>query len=294
MVTILRGIFREQDTDPHVALREALLGGRLIPPPAIEPVPVAASGPVGELEEVLRRQLTAQGLALVQLDEPLASDRMIEVGARLGEIMPETDPAVQPNVESDVILHLISTDHDTADVSRQPFATTALSLHTEGSGRPAGGQPRYIILMCLDAGDEENAAQTVVVPFSAVEQRLGQSDRRLLAAVSYDRPDVPTILRTVGERAVFSFRDFQGAELRWRNEAPEADTAAVRRALVALLEAMYASDSARGLQWRRGALAVIDNTWVFHGRTAAPYRSSTRHRHLKRLRIAPAATAATR
>ncbi|MGW1061772.1 TauD/TfdA family dioxygenase [Micromonospora rubida] len=283
--TTLRGSFLERPHDRHIPQRAELLGGRPLPPPELVPEPVPAGWPVGQVEAVLRCQLTEHGLGLVDLGEPMTSAHLLELGHRFGEIMPETDPAVQPNVEDGRILHLISAEGDTADATRQPFATSALSLHTEGSGRPADGQPRYIVLMCLHAGDDENAAQTVLVPFAGVDERLRQTDREILAHVRYDRPGVPPIRRRVDGRPVFSFRDFQAETLRWVSDTDQFDAVAVRDALAALLAEMYGGGAARGLQWRRGLLAVLDNTYAFHGRSAAPFHGSTRHRHLKRLRI---------
>lgn len=283
-----RGSFVERAEDRHPALRERLLHGRLLPPPEIEPLALR-SRDLPDLPDLLadivRAQLDRYGLGLVQLDEPLPSVELLAFGCRLGRIMPETDPAVQPYVEARLILNLVNREGETTDTDRQPFATTALSLHTEGSGRPVDQQPRYIVLMCLDPGDDETAAQTVVVPFHAVDGRLSEQARAILDRVRYDRPGVPRIRRTVAGRTVFSFRDFQLDPLRWCCETGRYDPAEVRAALTDLLEAMYDSGSARGLQWRRGLLAVIDNTQVFHGRTAARYRDSTAHRHLKRLRI---------
>lgn len=285
MKTAIRGSFRQTRDDRYVSLREQLLDGRPLPAPDLEPASVSARRGPGVLEEVLQHQLRDHGLGLVQLDEPLTGARLIDLGDRLGEIMPETDPAVQPNVEQGRILNLVSTEGSTADTSRQPFATTALSLHTEGSGRPAARQPRYIVLMCLNAGDDQNAAQTVLVPFAGVDDRLDDRARDLLGHLRYDAPGVPPVRRGIDGRAAFSFRDFQDDTLNWVCDTDATDMQEVRDTLCALLEAMYDGAGAYGLRWSPGTLAVIDNTFGFHGRSAAPFRGSTRHRHLKRLRI---------
>jgi hypothetical protein len=281
----VRGTFREQADDSHIALRAALLDGRALPAPEFAPQSVTDEGGVAGIGAVLRRQLDQCGLGLVALDEPLAGPDFIALGERLGELIPETDPAVQPNVESGRILHLISAEGNTADVFRQPFGTGPLSLHSEGSGRPASGQPRYIVLMCLHPGDDENAAQTVLVPFAAVDARLPVVDREILGHVRYDRPGVPTVRRVVDGRPVYSFRDFQADALDWVCNTDRFAPQEVCGALAGLLQAMYNEVGARALRWRPGLLAVIDNTWWFHGRSAAPFAGSTRHRHLKRLRI---------
>lgn len=281
----VRGTFLERPDDPHVALRAALLDGRALPAAQPAPEPLPAGVGVAGVEAVLRGQLDRHGIGLVALDEPLSSPELTALGDRLGDIMPETDPAVQANVEDGRILHLISAEGNTADVSRQPFATGWLSLHSEGSGRPAPSQPRYIVLMCLHPGDDENAAQTVLVPFAPVDARLTAAQREILDHLRYDREGVPTIRRVVDGRAVYSFRDFQADELNWVCESDRFGPQEVREALTALLRAMYDEAGAWALQWRRGLLAVIDNTWSFHGRSAAPFAGSSRHRHLARIRI---------
>jgi hypothetical protein len=280
-----RGAFLERRDDRHIALRAALLDGRILPAPDLPPRPVAPEVGVGVIEAVLRRQLEQHGLGLVALDEPLASPELLALAARLGRIMPEADPAVQPNVEGGQILHLISAEGNTADVSRQPFASGPLSLHTEGSGRPTSGQPRYIMLMCLHSGDDENAAQTVLKPFTSVDARLRPVEREILGHIRYDRPGVPTVRRMDNGRAIYSFRDFRSDALNWVCDTDRFGPEEVRGALAALLEAMYAEAGAQALHWSRGMLAIIDNTSSFHGRSAAPFAGSTRHRNLKRIRI---------
>lgn len=287
-----RGTFVERMDDPHIALRSALLDGRLLPPPRIDARSVSVADGVAAVESTLRSQLDRCGLGLVTLDEPLASADLIALGERLGQLVPETDPAVQRNVESGRILHLISADGNTAEQSRQPFATGSLSLHSEGSGRPVSDQPRYILLTCLHPGDDENAAQTVLVPFAAVDAGLRAADREILDHLRYDRPDMPTVRRMVDGRPVFSFRDFRDDALDWVCDPDQGGPEKVRGALAGLLQAMYDEAGARAIRWRTGLLAVIDNTWWFHGRSAAPYLRSTRHRHLKRLRITVGTTEA--
>jgi alpha-ketoglutarate-dependent taurine dioxygenase len=94
--------------------------------------------------------------------------------------------------------------------------------------------------------------------------------------------------RTVGDRTVFSFRDFGDRPLRWlagKDTGPSADAAAeADDAIAALLAAMYRPETALGIRWQRGTLAVIDNTWFFHGRTAGRFSAGAR-RHLQRIRV---------
>ena len=49
-----------------------------------------------------------------------------------------------------------------------PFTPGPLTLHTEGSRRPAEQQPRYIVLMCLDPGAAGDSSQTILTPIEQV------------------------------------------------------------------------------------------------------------------------------
>src|SRR5205085_9044849 len=92
------------------------------------------------------------------------------------------------------------------------------------------------------------------------------------------------ILRQVGTRPVFSFRDFMAQPLAWCHQPIDgtgADT--VDAAIRALLAAMYTPDGVVGVRWHRGLLVVIDNTFFFHGRTAGRVSAThptPRRRHL--------------
>lgn len=284
---MVSGTFVEAESDPHVAVRGALLReGASHPAPGVRTIPArAADFPDGAWPEV-RGALEDSGLALVQLDEPLSADRFLALGRRLGTPMPETDPAVLPQVEEEVILNLVARYGHTRDVSLQPFATQHLTLHTESSGRPAAAQPRYIVLMCRDPGDASTTAQTVVVPMRDVVARMDPGEVEVLAGTRYAASEAgPFIARSVQGRRVFSFRDFHPQPLAWVSTSAEATEERVNGAIRSLLAAMYAPEGAAGITWSRGMLIVLDNTYAFHGRTAGSVSPARRPRHLQRLRI---------
>ncbi|MFI5819509.1 TauD/TfdA family dioxygenase [Streptomyces rishiriensis] len=238
----------------------------------------------GEILDSLHRDLLRHGLGVVRLDDPLPNDSYLKLGSALGTPIDETAPAVQPYTEDGVVLNLRADAGITQDVSLQPFASNPLSLHSEGSGRSVANQPRYIVLMCVEPGD--NSASTVLVPMAEVAVGMSDEDLRLLRATRYaDAPGVPPIVRSQGDHTVFSFRDFQQDTLRWVCEADGATQHAVNGALGRLLARMYEARGASGVLWSRGLLVVIDNTRFFHGRTAGLPRAAARTRHLKRLRI---------
>ncbi|MEO3890696.1 TauD/TfdA family dioxygenase [Nonomuraea sp. B5E05] len=278
------GTFMENPTDPHVSLRGKLLkdGSGL---PRVGPLPaVRRSVPARELSEDLRSDLARTGVALRRFDRPLTNDQYRELGEALGNPMPETDPAVQPFVEDQVVLNLISSHEETADASLQPFAANYLSLHTESSGRPVPEQPRYLALMCCEPGDDPQAALTVLTPMERIAQRLAEQDIALLRTTRYRHGDPALrLVRAEDDRLVLSFRDFMSQPLEWINEDDVA-VPAVNDAIGALLTSMYDPSSAMAVQWEPGLLVVFDNRVFFHGRTAR-LRPANHRRHLKRLRI---------
>lgn len=278
------GSFTQLADDPYVQLRHELLeNGRILAVPqtaAPDPVPWSEDAAAG-----LLRQVRRDGLGVVTLTEPLSDDEFIAFGERLGVIGAETDPAVRPYVEQGVILNLISGLARTADASLQPFSVGPLTLHSEGSGRPLAEQPRYVVLMCCDPGGDGTAAQTVLMPMAAVARQLDGQEIEILEHTRYHRRgSVPSVARRIGGRLAFSFRDFQRDNLEWQCEAAGVTEADVNAAFCALLNAVYSASAAMGLNWTRGRLAIIDNTFFFHGRTAGSLGPGTR-RHLKRLRI---------
>lgn len=282
------GTFIEQPTDPHVRLRsQVLAGGTALSAPGPEVVAARAADFPAMIEDVLLPRLQEAGLVVVHLDQPLADEQFLVLGAALGTPMPETDPAVQPFVERGVILNLVSRHGHTSNVSLQPFATNFLTLHTESSGRRKEDQPRYIVLMCCEPGDDTTAAQTALVPMAAVERRLGEDQTLLLSRTKYrTNRQGPTIVRSLRGRSVFSFRDFFRNPLEWTCVDDDADEDTVNATISDLLAAMYTPSNVAGVHWSRGMLVIIDNTFFFHGKTAGRVDpAGSRRRHLKRLRI---------
>ncbi|MCD0451618.1 TauD/TfdA family dioxygenase [Actinocorallia sp. API 0066] len=275
------GVFRPRPSDPHVARRRAVLQGGL-------PLPEATGAPI--TPDALAGRPSAppgrDGLLRADLAEPLSTERFLAFGDGLGKPLPESDPFVLPWVEHGVVLNLVDEYAHPEDPARQPFSAAALTLHSERSDRAVAAQPRYVVLMCCAADPAERLAQTVLVPMASVHDALTPDERRVLAATRCRSDhDVPPILRYVQGRPVFAFRDLGDAPFRWVCPDGAASPAEVDGALRALLAAMYQPRNATGIRWRRGTLAVIDNTFSFHGRSAAGAARRPRRRHLKRLRI---------
>ncbi|GAA0636809.1 hypothetical protein GCM10010174_68130 [Kutzneria viridogrisea] len=275
--------YTEQDHHEHVPWRHKLLdAGEVLPSPLGGAVRACGPRPK-EVLALVATDLSTHGVAAVQLNEPFSDNDFVEFGAGLGTATEETDPAVQPFVTDGVILNLLGKHHHTNDVSLQPFAENSLSLHSEGSGRIAAEQPRYIVLMCCHPGDDPTSSQTVLISMADVAARLSAQQVKVLSRTRYAHlPAGETIVRLGTSQPVFSFRDFLGDRLDWINDEDD-DPETVNAAIGALLAAMYAPGAA-GVHWRRGLMVVIDNTRHFHGRTAGLV-SVRNPRHLKRLRI---------
>ncbi|MGW2051681.1 TauD/TfdA family dioxygenase [Streptomyces sp. NPDC001858] len=284
---MMQGTFVSRTTDAHIGPRANLLelGSELAPPSLPVPEVRTEDLPGPALDDFLGR-LGKAGLAGLRLDRPLSDERFRAFGELLGTPQPETDPAVLPKVALDVVLNLVGERERTEEVSLQPFAANPLSLHTEGSGRPVAEQPRYIVLMCCDPGDDAGAAQTVLAPMDVVGSRLTAHELETLSRTRYRRnAQGPPILRDIDGRRVFSFRDFLAEPLEWTYSGTDTAPDSVDTALRSLLTAMYAPGGHSGVRWERGLLLAIDNTCYFHGRRAGTFSVPTRRRHLKRLRI---------
>lgn len=309
-VQMIQGIFSERPTDRHIPYREAMLASGIVLPAPRSSSMSAAEGFSADDSSTMLNLLRDTGLAVIDLGEPLTSDDFLRLGAFLGTAMPETDATVAPFVERGVILNIRSEFASTDDVSVQPFATNFLTLHTEGSGRPAPQQPRYIVLMCCEPG-ASTAAQTVLVQQQRVESKLSSADIDVLSRTRYtNSPDQPSIVRNTNGRNVFAFRDFLRQELAWTHSSPDASecdhnanqgtsdrlfgenradspdpVSTINDTIGNLLAAMYAPGEATGIHWKRGLIVVIDNSRFFHGKSSAVSPELAGRRHLKRLRI---------
>ncbi|MET7608647.1 TauD/TfdA family dioxygenase [Streptomyces avermitilis] len=281
----MRGTFRQEPGQPHVALRRELLdSGRMYEAP-LAPLPGRADAPGAVARAVLDGHLRPHGVGVVDLDRAMSNAEFRAFGEVLGDAQPERSPDVAPMVEDGVVLDLVTRWAAVDDPARQPFAANSLSLHSESSGAPMAAQPRYIVLMCLAPGGDGRAAQTVVVSMADVHDALRAPTRQLLTGLRYDRPGAPPVLRHVDGRPVFSLRDFLDAPMTWTHDAYDGDPSDVRHALAELYATLY-SRRTQGFCWQPGRLVVIDNTRHFHGRTAGADPVPGRVRRLKRLRLA--------
>ena len=283
---MIQGTFTETPTDHHVLLRADMLGGGGdLSSPTVNAIVVSGDRFPDGIATEARAAVERDGIALVSLGQPVEVDRFLTFGRYFGTAMSERDPAVQPFVQDDVVLNLLSEGRCTSDSSLQPFASNELNIHSESSGRALTEQPRYIALLCVDPGEDARQSQTILISMADVDDRLTADERAILTQTRYSRnPNAPPLLRSLDGRPVFSFRDFGKAELDWTYFGDTADADAVKKALRALLAAIYGSN-AIGMQWAAGDLALIDNMRFFHGRTRGVIDPSSPPRHLMRLRL---------
>lgn len=250
----------------------------------LPPPPVAPTSPTSldVAEQSLALQLRTSGVGLLRFGECLSSADFMDLGRRLGAVASEDSPDVQPFVENGVILHLRQTE-PTGRAQDAPFEARELLLHSEGSRWAAHRQPRYILLYCVDPG-ENPGAQTVLVSFAAVLDRLGAATREVLRETyQADIPGSSAILTTRDGIDVFSFRDLGDEPYHWDSPHSPARMGAT---LTELVSACYAPELAHGWHWSERDLLVIDNHRWFHGRTRSrPASKSQSPRHLMRLRI---------
>lgn len=229
----------------------------------------------------LAEGIAAVGIGFAHVAEPLAIADFIALGRRFGTPLPENDPAIASFVHESVVLSLQDDQRSDAD-QLTPFTPRPLTLHTEGSRRPADQQPRFIILMCVDPGSAGDASQTVLVPVAPILAQLSEDELRTLSGVRETVvPGSVPFVRWVDGRPRLSFRDL--GEERYELESV-ADEQTTERAVTALVRACYSARPVNGTRWRRGDIVAIDNQRWMHGRTGATVEGD-RPRHLQRLRI---------
>jgi Taurine catabolism dioxygenase TauD, TfdA family len=258
---------------------------RVLRPSAAWPAPAGGhAGAAGRtsLERLaagLRDAAAACGVGLADLGEPLSAGELIALGDALGEVIPEHDPAIAAFVEQACVLNLRGTGlrgGRAFDMRFKPFTSEELLLHTEGSLRAEAERPRWIILQCLREAGDEAGVQTITVGMQGVAARLGSAAVGALRQTWLAGGSGPVV---TGEPPVFSFRDPAVSGDVFESAHGATDP---RDTVGALLEALYEPAAVRAVPWRRGTLAVIDNTRVFHGRTQG---SEGERRHLQRVRV---------
>jgi alpha-ketoglutarate-dependent taurine dioxygenase len=281
--------FCEQSTDAHVAARPRVLQAQswFPAPPGITEFDILVADLIERLD-LIHQRIETSGLAYVRTERRLTNDEFLELGRRLGRLIPEHAEAVQPFVENEYILNLVIQKPATSDADVQPFAENPITLHTESSLRCLADQPRYLVFACVAAPEPGYGGQTILVPMSSVLQRLSERDRLVLRCTRLGLDDTRApILHVRDDRDAFSFRDFGDTPmtLRCAAAAHEVSDGDVRSAIAALLAALYQPAAIGGVHWKENLIVVLDNARFFHGRLYGRGGPQATRRHLKRLRI---------
>jgi alpha-ketoglutarate-dependent taurine dioxygenase len=227
----------------------------------------ADAGDAQGITQALRRQVGIWGVGGVQLDRALGDGELLDLASRWGAPLAEHAPEVRRFVDQECILNLVPEWDRRADVDRQPFSSSSILLHTEGSRRPVRDQPRYLVFSCRQPPAPDEGGQTVLVRMDEVASALPAAVTEVLGRVRYAGAGMPPLARTEGTQTVFSFRDF-GTEPLELVRPPAVGARSVEEAIEALLATLYDPGRLVGLGWTRHLLVVLDNHRVFHGRTA--------------------------
>lgn len=246
----------------------------------------------------IRESLKVCGAVRLLPQRILTNRELIRFGSALGQLIPEQADSVQKYVEERFILNNRQDYARTSEIELQPFAENYITLHTEMSPLPLDEQPRYIVLMCVQAPQPDAGGQTLLVSMSRIYERLTLEEREILRHTTYGPAvranengamlDSPPFLYEREGRPVFSFRDFDRQLLPWRYFQATPNDISVEKvngAIRSLLTAMYQPVNANGIGWTGGAVWVLDNTCFFHGKTFCAADLQHGKRWLKRLRI---------
>jgi alpha-ketoglutarate-dependent taurine dioxygenase len=228
---------------------------------------------------VLRDALAPAGLALFEISGPLDTARFIEVASVLGVPEPETERSLMHRVDSGVVLNLRPDSAEPVTEHSQPFTDSPLTFHTEGSRRPLGASPSWLLFHCVTAPEPDRGGQTLLRSAHEVLDTLSEPSRAVLArtVLTPESTDASVICELDG-RPRLNFRDPAPAPFTWRS--PFGDRQ-VTEALAELLRRLYDVAAVGGIHWRDGQLAVIDNSRWLHARSGGHGGS----RHLRRIRI---------
>jgi alpha-ketoglutarate-dependent taurine dioxygenase len=293
----MQGILRDRPHDAHVALRERVLRQEAWypAPPGADPH-MADAGDLETLAERLRTGLAAHGSTIFPLNRLLTNQELLAVAERLGRVQ-ALDPTLHPWAEQGLILNIRAERAEMPERDwRTLFAENYLKLHSELADRPLGVQPRYLLFQCVEPPRRDSGGQTVLVPMEAVRRRLDPREAAILTGVRWAKyRDPPPFLSWYEGREVFALDDFEGETLLWRyeGEEPGVTREEVESVLRALILAMYQPNDMLGLHWEQRSVAAFDNHRYFHGRTFVPPSVDGPPRHLRQVRVFPAAAPAS-
>jgi len=228
---------------------------------------------------IVRERVDNAGLALFQLTRPLDTNEFVALAATLGLPERETERSLMDRVTGGIILNLTPDSTLPLTEDSQPFTPQPLTYHIEGSRRPLGMSPAYLLFQCLECPAVDRGGQTIVRSISDTLAALAETTQAVLASTVLN-PEATTapVIYERGNQRTLNFRDPAPAEFRWQSQY---DRAEVVSAFAQLLSAIYDSDATVGIPWREGLLVVVDNHRWLHARTSG----RVGRRHLQRIRV---------
>lgn len=223
--------------------------------------------------------VAAKGVGVFRLCRPLTVREFIGLAEQFGRPERESDSSLGHRVEQRVVLNLVPDARGPVTEQNQPFSTSSLTLHIEGSRRPRGTAPSFLLFQCLTPSPRDEGSQTILRSVDGLLADLSDEALGVLATTILGprQTDAPIVYEHDFQRRL-NFRDPwpQPYDL-----ASDSDEKTALQAVTELLKAIYDSKSIIGIPWERNTLAVVDNRRWLHGRT----RGNPGARHLQRIRI---------
>lgn len=219
------------------------------------------------------------GVALLDLGDPLDADGFIGLAQVFGVPEAESAATLMHRVDRRVILNLKPDSRGVITEANQPFTSEPLTFHVEGSRRPRGTSPAYLLFQCLGNPQADHGGQTILRSIDDVLANLSRRSFNVLTATVLNpaSTDATVIYDDNGKRTL-NFRDPAPNQFEW--DSPFRPDEVVD-ALTQLLTAVYDRGKTIGVPWRPGMLAIVDNKRWLHARTSG----GTPTRHLQRIRV---------
>jgi alpha-ketoglutarate-dependent taurine dioxygenase len=226
-----------------------------------------------------RDRVEQTGLALYQLDRPLDVDRFVQLSRAFGDPEPETAASLMDRVQQQVVLNLKPDSTTELVEANRPFSAQPLTFHIEGSRRPLGTSPDYLLFQCVLASPLNRGNQTVLRSIEDTLDGLTERALRVLSATTLypDSTDARVVHEFAGQRRL-NFRDPAPSPFRWQSKYGDDQ---VVDAFTELLSVIYNPKAVLGIPWRDSLLSIIDNRRWMHART----RGRDDRRHMQRIRV---------
>jgi alpha-ketoglutarate-dependent taurine dioxygenase len=250
--------------------------------PAPGEIHPCAADDLPHVADTLLAGTTKTGVGLCLLDRLLGTPELHRLAEQIGAPQPFADSRLHDHVENGTVLQLRADLESTDDRQwKLLFSDEPVVMHTELAMCAPEIQPRWLLFHCVRPPSHDTGGQTLVVSMLDVFHALDPADRAILETTRLAGAVSP-FLRYDDGRPVFVFKDGEDP-YRWEHFG-SADEAGVTKALAALGTALYQKAAVRGVPWRRGMVALVDNHRVFHARSRTRRRGAS-PRWLQEIRL---------